>query len=325
MKKICLYLTTLVLLSVLVVGCSKEKLDPNSVIVDRLVTENAFDKWLYEHFVKPYNVQIEYRFVCSDLPLEYNLVPAEFEKSISLAQVMLFTALEPYDVVTGSTAFNRSMFPKFINFVGSGAYTNTGTVILGTAEDGIKVILYRVNLWNPDLSAVEHNDFYPQSLGGIRFFSTIHHELAHILHQRRMYPSSFREISRLHYTGDEWNSTTNTHELARRNGFISRYASSEENEDFVELFAHFIMTDSIWWEDALESARVLNPVWEATPHDTIPKYLSTSGADAIESKLNIVKNYMRVEWGIDMIALRREIGRRIALLPEMTFKTYNEL
>ena len=325
MKKICLYLTTLALLSVLVVGCSEEKLNPNSVIPDPILTENAFDRWLYANFVQPYNVQIEYRLVCNDVPLSYNLTPAEIERSVSLAQVMRFMVLEAYDTVTGSKDFNWGNFPKFINFVGSGAYNNNGTVILGTAEDGIKVILYRVNLWNPNLSAVTHNSFYPMTDGGIRFFSTIHHELAHILHQRKPYTPDFREISKLNYTFDDWNSNVNTLPVARRNGFISRYASSNDREDFVEIFAHFIMTTQAWWDAALESARVPNPVWTPTSPATVARYLDTSGADAIEAKLGIVQRYMQSEWGIDMIALRAEIGRRIALLPSMNFRTFNQL
>ena len=304
MKKICLYLTALVLLSVLAVGCSKEKLNPNSVIVDRILVENAFDRWLYENYVKPYNVQIEYRFVCSDLPLEHNLVPADFDKSISLAQVMLFAAIEPYDVVTGSKAFNQYAFPKFINFVGSGAYNNNGTVTIGTAEDGIKVILYRVNIWNTDLSTIQHRDFYPMTAGGIRFFSTIHHELAHILHQRKPFTTEFGKISQLNYTGDEWNSNVNTLPVARQNGFISPYASSSVNEDFVETFAHFILTDQAWWDAVLVSAG--------------------PGAQHIANKLSIVESYMMNEWDIDMRKLREEIGNRIKALPETHFKTYNE-
>ena len=325
MKKICLYLTTLALLSVIVVGCSEEKLNLNSVVADPLIDENAFDRWLYTNFVQPYNVAIEYRFVCNDVPINYDLAPAELDKSVNLAQAMLFMTLQPYDTITGSKNFNWTTFPKFINYVGSAAYNNNGIRILGTAEDGIKVILYAVNEWTTRLDTVMHNHFYPMTQGGIRFFSTIHHELAHIMHQRKLYTPDFKDITKLNYTGDEWNGTWNTLSVARRNGFISRYASSSDREDFVETYTHFIMTTPEWWEEALESARVPNPAWTETSPNDVPRYLSTTGADAIIAKLDIVQKYMLSEWGIDMIALRAEITRRIGLLPSVNIKTFNEL
>jgi len=304
MKKICLYLTTLALLSVLVAGCSKDKLDPTSVIKMPMVTENDLDQWLYDNYVKPYNISLEYRLVDSDVPLAYNLTPVRFDIAVSLAQAMLFLCIEPYDIVTGSKEFNRYAFPKFLNFVGSAAHNNTSSEILGTAEDGIKVILYRLNRWNTDLTGFSHNSLNPFGEGGFRGFTTVHHELGHILHQRRPFSPDFGAVSRGYYTGDEWTNNTNTLAVARSNGFVTRYASSSEREDFVELFATYIMTTEAWWDAMLESA-------------------GEFGAETITTKLNIVMLYMIGEWGIDMNELRDVLTERIAQLSTMNLNEFS--
>ncbi|MCL2027386.1 MAG: putative zinc-binding metallopeptidase [Bacteroidales bacterium] len=292
MKKICLYLAMLAL-SVLMVNCSEEKLDPNSVIREPIRVETPLDQWLNTNYVGAYNIDVQYRFADIQSQMNYNLIPADYQKSVQLAKVIHFLCLAPYDSVTGSRDFARLAFPKFLVFVGSGAHNNNGTVILGTAEDGIRVVMYQVNSWNTDVPPNPAN-FYPMSnaWNSVRYFHTLHHELGHILHQLKPYSQTFRAISATDYVQDDWSTVyaNNPDGLrsARQAGFITQYSSKNDNEDFVELFSIYITSTQAFWNEALAQA-------------------GEEGGNKIQSKFSIMYDYMLNEWDIDLNELRRVI------------------
>jgi hypothetical protein len=94
---------------------------------------------------------------------------------------------------------------------------------LGTAEGGRKIVLYVIN------------DFEEDSRRKIKEqMHTVHHEFAHILHQNILYSSTFKEITRGDYTADWTNISTSQ---AQSKGFITSYAMSAPDEDFVEMIA----------------------------------------------------------------------------------------
>ncbi|MDO4692525.1 MAG: putative zinc-binding metallopeptidase [Porphyromonadaceae bacterium] len=195
------------LLSLLLTSCASEdsiKHD-TSVIEDRHKQENAFDKWLYENYMKPYNIEVKYKFDDNESDRRYNLAPAEFHKSIQFAHLARHLCLEAYDEVTGSAGkpsrnFIRQLFPKVLHLVGSTGYNHNGTQILGTAEGGRKMTLYRINDLNPN-SIAELNLYY---------FQTIHHEFGHIQNQTKPYPADFRQITANGYRSDTWSKAWNT-------------------------------------------------------------------------------------------------------------------
>lgn len=179
-------------------------------------------------------------------------------------------------------------------FVGSPAYNSNGTMVLGTAEGGLKITLYNLNNLNTtDINLL--NRFY---------FRTIYHEFSHILHQTTDYTVEFDKISAADYKSDSWNSAWGWWKAALRNGFISEYASKEPNEDFVELIAHYVTNSDESWENLLKIA------------DGDGKY---EGRKILEQKIEIVKSYLSSVWHIDIDALRKEIQDRAAKLKEQDF------
>ena len=210
---------------------------------------------------------------------DYNLIPADYTKSVQLAKLVEFLCLNVYDEVTGSKEFIRDYFPKMIHLVGSPAYKNNGDMILGTAEGGLKITLYNVNNINV-LNVADLNYYY---------FKTIHHEFAHILHQTRPYPTAFKEISGSEYVKDSWSSAWGSGSAADaaalKAGFITPYASSAVDEDFVELIATYVTNTEATWAARLKTA-------------------GTTGAPIINSKFEIVYNYMLDTWNIDLDVLR---------------------
>jgi len=120
----------------LISSCQEKPLDPNSQILDSKVERNDFDKWLLYNYTLPYNIEFKYRMEMNESDMNYWLVPAQYEKSIMMAKLMKHLCLEPYDEITGSRKFIKTYYPKMIHLVGSAAFNNNQTFVLGTAEGG---------------------------------------------------------------------------------------------------------------------------------------------------------------------------------------------
>lgn len=292
MKKNIIYLL-LMLVVVSFSACSEDDLSSTSVIKDSQQTENGFDRWIAANLVNDYNIDLKYRMedILSDR--NYNLVPADFKKATQLAQLVKFLCLDVYDEVTGSTEFIRSYFPKMIHFVGSPAYRNNGTMILGTAEGGLMITLYNVN--DIDVTDVSALNYY--------YFKTIHHEFAHILHQTKPYSTDFNEISGGDYVKDSWNTTYSSENESLPYGFISPYSSSAVDEDFVELISIYVTNTAEEWENKMKKA-------------------GTNGRTTLETKFEIVYNYMLTSWNIDLNKLRDTVLQHESKVKDFNFDNF---
>jgi substrate import-associated zinc metallohydrolase lipoprotein len=235
-----------------------------------------FDLWLNENFLKPYNLAFKYRMEDVGSNMDYNLVPSSFEKSKQLAQLIKYLWFDVYAKMVDDE-FLKKYGPRIIHLVGSPAYSpNTGTILLGTAEGGIKVTLYSCNnldYTNPDMM----NEFY---------FKTMHHEFAHILHQTKSYPKDFEQISVGNYSPLGWQYLTD--EDAAKKGFVSPYSASQAREDFVEIIANYLVKSDEDWNNTLSIA-------------------GEAGSEIILEKLSICSAWMKEKWQIDIQAMRNEI------------------
>lgn len=120
--------------------------------------------------------------------------------------------------------FIRSYSPKKYVLVGSPKYNpNTGTITLGEAEGGRKIVLYRLNWFD-----LKDRDLIQQIM------KTVHHEFGHTLHQTILYPEEFKNITPGGYT-TSWNNMSE--EEALKLGYVSSYACAGPDEDFVEMIA----------------------------------------------------------------------------------------
>lgn len=292
MKKYLTYLAAALVLAGLS-ACQEKALDYcNSQIIDSKVEQNEFDEWLVENYIEPYNIMFKYRMEKNESDFNYWLVPATYENSIKMAKLMKFLCLEPYDVVTGSREFIKSYYPKMIHLIGSGAYRNNGTFVLGTAEGGLKITMYFVNEMRLDPAYL--NEYY---------FKTMHHEFAHILNQTKPYSTDFNTISGSEYVTDTWSDAWKNDAEAQQNGFISQYASSEAGEDFVELLSIYVTNTEAYWNNIIKNAG--------------------AGADIINAKFEIVYNYMLNSWNIDLNELRDEILARQGQIGTLDLETLN--
>ncbi len=199
----------------------EDELDPTSY-------SYKFDKWLKESFLDPFNLEFCYKMEDVETDMNYNLVPATYQNAMDLALLTKYLWFDAYTELAGE-AFLKSNAPRKIHLIGSPAYNpSSGTMILGLAEGGIKVSLFRVN--EMDVTSSEMlNDYY---------FKTMHHEFAHILHQKKSYPTEFNLLSVGNYDDNNWQDRNPG--LVASLGFVTPYASSQFREDFAETIANFV-------------------------------------------------------------------------------------
>ena len=263
-------------------ACETDEPDESvSVITIDKYEPNPFDLWLEENFVAPYNIAFKYRYEQIESDLNYYTVPANLEESIILAHLVKYTCCDLYDEVAG-VEFTRSYFPKMFFLIGEWEYRNNGTIILGTAEGGKKILLSDVNHLKSYMSrGADAVNYY--------YLKTIHHEFTHILNQTVTIPNEYKFITGEDYVEDLWSESPYNEGYLTR-GFISAYSQNSYTEDFAEMLSMYITNTPEQWAAWLEQAG--------------------DASDLIEAKLDIVRSYMQSGFGIDIDELRSALMRR---------------
>jgi substrate import-associated zinc metallohydrolase lipoprotein len=261
-------------------SCGEDDLDPESIFQTETAQakQNKFDAWLLKNFTNPYNIRLIYRLEDMEADFDYTVAPADFELSQTLAKIVKYAWLEAYDEVAGID-FTRTYVPKIIHLIGSAQYQNNGTMILGTAEGGLKVTLNLVNSLEIDRDFL--NTYY---------FRTMHHEFTHILNQTKNYDTDYEKISEGQYVSGDWYLTTDA--AARKLGFIRNYSMSAPGEDYADMVSMYVCHTPEEWAGFMTEA-------------------GTSGASIINQKLAMIKTYMSEQWSIDLDELRDVVNRRM--------------
>lgn len=299
MKKNIIIIVLIGLVSILMFSCSKEEQFEDSIFdtsqkVDENSASHAFDLWLKDSYLIPYNLDFRYRMQDVGSDQDYNLVPTSLKKAEQMAKIVKYLWFDVYGKIVNEE-FLKENGPRIIHLIGSPAYNPiSGTMLLGTAEGGLKVTLYRCNELDPtDIDQL--NEYY---------FKTMHHEFAHILHQKRNYPVDFGLISQGKYNPLGWQDKTDSE--AATLGFVSAYAGSQNREDFVEVIANYLVKSDEQWANILTMASQpgVNYYDETLPDDGI------DGKAVILQKLSIATKWLKDSWNIDIVALRTEIINR---------------
>ena len=266
-----------------------------------------FDKWLHDNYLIPYNLDFRYKMQDVGSDISYNLVPTSLGKSIDMAVLVKYLWFDVYAKVV-SEDFLKNYGPRIIHLIGSPAYNPVhGTIILGTAEGGIKVTLYRCNeLASKNIDVM--NEYY---------FKTMHHEFAHILHQQKTYPKEFENFTAGYYDPMGWQYRTDSE--AASLGCVSPYGSSQAREDFVEIIAVYIVKTDTQWNNILNLAS--KPGIDASGQ-VVPNNLKMRGDEIIKAKLEIARKWLDESWGIDLQAMREEVQERQKHIDEVLNQKY---
>lgn len=281
MKKL-KYMICLLTAAFIVWGCEKEQLgDLNTKILDlggEEIAPSETDTWLYNNFVKPYNMEVKYKWDQFELALNRTLVPVYEDKVIPIMNTIKETWIVPYEKVAGA-AFIKKLSPKKFVLVGSPQYNN-GTITLGEAEGGRKIVMYRLNWFTrTDASLIR------------AIMKTVHHEFGHTMHQTIMYPEEYMYITPAAYTSS-WNNVSDTE--AMKLGFISSYATASPDEDFVEMLSRIV----VYGKEAFDQR-----VAEATSIYNNPSLNAGMTYDpgaALRQKEAILVSYLKQVWGVDL-------------------------
>ncbi len=291
MKKYILSVLPLLALACGFTACDDDNaIKSESVITADAYKQNDFDKWLERNFILPYNIQFKYRYEEIESDFNHYTVPADMENSIVMAHLLKFLCVEAYNEVAGID-FTCSYFPKEFFLIGEFEYQNNGTMILGTAEGGRKILLAGINQLTDEVIA------NPEALNHY-YIKTIHHEFTHILNQVRNYPTSYQEVNGTMYVNDSW-SEEPYDEVYLKRGFISAYSQKEAGEDIAEMLSEYVTHDAAWWEAQMKAA-------EGTYE---PKQTET-GRALMEKKLDILRGYLFDVFGIQLDDIRDAVIRR---------------
>jgi substrate import-associated zinc metallohydrolase lipoprotein len=158
------------------------------------------------------------------------------------------------------------------------------------------VVLYLVN----DFLTRDMPDYKPGDSANVKqMFHVIEHEFGHILHQTVMYPVEFKRICAGLYTAN-WNNIDDM--SAYKDGFVTPYAMSGYDEDFVEMISTMLVEGKTGFD------RIVN---------SIPPGYSINGTSQADAKARLrrkeamVVSYFQTVWHIDFYSLQSRTRREI--------------
>ena len=257
-------------------ACSDDDLGPS--IFDPSTEElTELDLWMQANFTKPYNIEVLYKWLDIESDMAATLVPPTEDNAAGLADVLKKIWCLPYVNIAGNDFFCK-LAPKQLMFIGSSRYNSDGTVTKGSAEGGRKIIIYEVNQFDRT-NATRLK----------RYMKTIHHEFTHIANQTIEFPKEYELISPGYV--EQWKNMKD--QEAYDAGFISPYAMSEPSEDFAEMVGIMLSNSRAEWEVLLD------------------KPATQDGKDKLQQKLEMVLNYYRDVWNVDLYALQEECEKAI--------------
>ena len=267
------------------VACSDNDPDGPTIFPVTSPERDQLDMWLQKNYTSPYNIDFKYKMEDIESDYQYTLTPADSAKSAKLAIIIKYLWLDSYAEVLGPD-FVKHNVSRVIHLIGSPAYNSNGTIVLGTAEGGLKVTLYQVNSLTDAMleSYASMTEYY---------FHTMHHEFTHILNQKKPYDTSYNKITESGYVSGNWYQVQDS--VAHGKGFVTPYAMSEGLEDFAEMLSTYITYTPEQWQAILDDAQ---------------KVGGDEAVAALNQKLNIVRNYMLDSWDVDIDVLRAAILRR---------------
>lgn len=264
-----------------IISCKKEKPDLSPKVEGLggvALSKLPIDTWLADNFTKPFNIQVDYRWDAFEVPLDKTLVPPLVSQVQPTMEAVKAIWIEPYIKEAGAD-FIKKFCPKQYVLVGSANWNQDGTIVLGTAEGGRKVVLYQIN------------EFNKKNIAGVKeMLHTIHHEFGHILHQNILYPVSFKQITPGTYTSN-WYNVSDADALNL--GYITPYSMSGPDEDFVEIIATMLVEGKTGFDARVNAS-------------------SASGKEALRRKEQIVVDYFTKAYGISFRGLQTTTQTAIA-------------
>lgn len=258
-------------------ACSEEEELGESILDTSTPELTELDKWIRNEFTYPYNIEVIYRWEEFEFDIERYLYPAELQNVKPSLEVVKHIWIDSYTEVGGEN-FVKEIAPRQLALSGGFNLNPEGTITLGFAEGGKKIVLFNVDYI--DYSTRESIQ---------RFLNTIQHEYTHILNQTVPFDEqSFGEITPTGYNPN-WYETTD--QQANEEGFVTAYASSAITEDFAEMVATFLKYDNQGWNDFINGIN------------------SADAREAIREKEAMMAEYFKSAFDIDIYELQAVVDQ----------------
>ena len=265
-------------------ACQKEELSNKSIFSDEQAVKTDFDRWLDRNYVDPYNIRFEYRMPDNETGFSYWVTPPDVEKSIKVAKVVKHLSLECMVEMMADdnpdrdpALFVKKYFPRVLFLVGCYHISNTGTVALASAENGLQINILGVNFFDDPV------------VDGLQISGTMVHEFMHILHAAAQVPVEFHSITESKYVGSTY---TNLGGDYHQHGFVNNYARSSIGEDVAVTGGALICETDATWEK-----------WYAAGGE--------EGGAILRKKHDLLKNWLYDSFGVDSDRWREVYLRRV--------------
>jgi substrate import-associated zinc metallohydrolase lipoprotein len=293
--KICAFLLVLVAFA----ACSKK--DDLSGVQDipglggDTWAPGPIDQWLLDTITIPYNIDVKYKWDQFEFDVTKTLVPPKEEVVIPAMQAVKKVWIDNY-VKNKDLNFFKQYCPKFFALSGSASWNDNGTITLGTAEGGRKVVMYLLN------------EFRTKSMPGYTLSDTanvkqimhvIEHEFGHILQQNIAQNVAYKQICAGLYTGN-WNNVSDA--AARQDGFITAYSMANDKEDYVEMIAMMLIEGKQGYENILASIPDGTSV-NGTTHD--------EAISRLRQKEAMIVTYYKEAYNIDFYSLQADTRKSV--------------
>jgi substrate import-associated zinc metallohydrolase lipoprotein len=283
------------------VSCKKETLD-NVEDIPGLGGDTwettPIDQWVYDSLTVPFNIAVKYKWDQFELSVNKTLVPPKESKIIPVLSAVKKVWIDTYIAETDSL-FMKKYVPKFFALAGSASWNTDGTITLGTAEGGRKVVLYVIN----DFRTKGTAGYVPSDSFNIKqMFHTIEHEFGHILHQTVMYPQGFKSVTVGFYTSN-WNNVSDAN--ANKDGFVTAYAESAPDEDFVEMISMMLIEGKAGFDAIVNSIPAGTSANNTTQAQAIAR---------LRQKEAFVVSYFKDTWGINFYSLQTRVRAQVEKL-----------
>jgi substrate import-associated zinc metallohydrolase lipoprotein len=271
-------------------ACQKEELSNKSIFSDEQAVKTDFDRWLDRNYVDPYNIRFEYRMPDNETGFSYWVTPPDVEKSIKVAKVVKHLSLECMVEMMADdnpdrdpALFVKKYFPRVLFLVGCYHISNTGTVALASAENGLQINILGVNFFDDPV------------VDGLQISGTMVHEFMHILHAAAQVPVEFHSITESKYVGSTY---TNLGGDYHQHGFVNNYARSSIGEDVAVTGAALICETDATWEK-----------WYAAGGE--------EGGAILRKKHDLLKKWLYDSFGVDSDRWREVYLRRVGELNDI--------
>lgn len=313
-------LLSIIIPVLLCAGC-KEKLSPESVVEAnrRVVEPSELDAWIAANLVKPYNVDVQYRWDKNVVGTSALVYPPQVDKVQEVLEAVVELGLELFTHPDlGLENFLKGRAPLRIVLYGGGNPDHNGVELLyNPATSSAEMSIYNVNEYDPKK---------PEQV--YRLARSIYHQMARRLIELLPYDrDAFLKISAPRYTrgsteliASPLGNTAALKEKLGLNGWANvrglytmlGFLSAED--DFAEIISATLVSSQQEIEDAAVRAATPEDADYPDPNPEVHQRYVKEAEQAhkeLSAKKAFVDAYLRKEWHVDMLRLQLLSVRRM--------------